>query len=307
MPKTRAERAPTWRFCRKTVGLTYSCPVDVSHPVKSRDELRDILTDMHGPNLHEIAQELHKNGENHYHCWFKFDSEVDSENCRLFDVNGVHPNILKGKPGPGWRQYLRKSDTELLTNVESCPYRRALAASSVVEGMEILALSRPSDYLRFGQSMERNLRRRLETPCHAIQYYGPYLPNWFPHTWNPYTHSLLIWGESGINKTQFARYYMLHMVGDYDYVKGDHEAAKRLSGRKPFIHDEVNCLRSSCVGDNSREITDVENGGEVVCRNSNAYIPPGLPRIFISNMERPFRNPAESVYGRRVMSWQLLI
>jgi len=78
-----------------------------------------------------------------------------------------------------------------------------------------------------------------------------------------------------------------------------------LSRRKPFIHDEINCLSDKCDHSVSREITDVEAGGEVMCRTSNFHIPPGLPRIFISNIEFPFRNPEFSVYGRRVVSWHV--
>ena len=55
-----------------------------------------------------------------------------------------------------------------------------------------------------------------------------------------------------------------------------------------------------------REITDVENGGEIVCRSSNAYIRPGLPRIFISNLAFPFRNPENSVHKRRLYSFELV-
>lgn len=302
--KRQKGEAP-FRFQRKEVGLTWSCPKDREQPISSREHIRDVLTDKHGSNLHEIAREYHQNGEIHFHAWLKFDVVIDSEDVRLFDVSGVHPNILKGKPGPAWRKYLEKSDTQLLTNVEPCAFVQALAAPTVQQGMEILALRRPGDYLRFGESMERNLRRRIQTVPTAVEYYGPYVPAWFPDLWVPNTHSLLLWGPSGINKTQYAKWLMRHMVGDFDYVKGNYECVKRLSMRKPFIHDEVYCLEPTCKVSVSREITDVENGGEVECRSSNAYIPPGLPRIFISNLERPFRNPDRTVYGRRVYSFAL--
>lgn len=305
MPTTRASRGSKFRFQRKDVGLTYSCPVERSHPIESRARIVDILTDKYGPNYHEVVREFHESGENHYHAWFKFDTRIDSDNPRLFDIDGVHPNILKGKPGPGWRTYLRKADTAMLTNVEPCAYKQALEAATVEQGLDILALRRPGDYLRFGESMERNLRRRLQAIPSPIEYFGPYVPEWFPHTWNPSTHSLLIWGPPGINKTQYARWLMRHLVGDFDYIKGNYECIKRISGRKPFIHDEVNCLVERCCPTVSREITDVENGGEVVCRNSNMYIPPGLPRIFISNIAFPFRNPQDSVYNRRLVSMRL--
>jgi len=304
MAALNGQKKAPFRVCRQAFGMTWSCPVDRTHPIESRERIRDFITEKYGPNLHEIAKELHKNGENHFHAWFKFDAEVDSEDSRCFDIDGSHPQILK--PGAGWRQYVKKSDKEFLTNVEPCPFTRALQASTVREGMDILALSRPGDYLRFGESMERNLRRRLETVPRSVEYYGPYISAWIPDSWNPYTHSLLLWGEPGVNKTQFSFWLMRHMVGEFEYIKKSHESVKKLSGRLPFIHDEVNCLSDRCEVGNSREITDVENGGCITCRGSNADIPPGLPRIFISNIQYPFRNPEGSVYGRRLLSWPLV-
>ena len=301
--KAKAKGEKQFRIHRKQVGLTYSCPIDREHPIESRETIRDSITEKFGANIHYVCREFHKNGEHHYHANFKFDTELDIEDPRAFDLNGVHPNIIHG--GPGWIKYLSKSDPDVLTNVEPCAFRQALAAATVAEGMDILALRRPSDYLRFGQSMERNLRRRLETPRTAILYYGPYVSSWFPSNWEPYRHSLLLWGAAGINKTQFARYLLSHLVGEYDYIKGSHESVKHLSMRRPFIHDEIKCLSDKCTPENSREITDVENGGEVECRNSNVSIPPGLPRIFISNLAFPFRDPQQSVYGRRVVSHEV--
>jgi len=303
----KAQKAKSgFSVCRKAFGMTWSCPVDMDfNPISSKQRISEVLTERFGPCQYKIARELHKSGKVHFHAKFIFDSEIDSQDPHLFDIDGVHPNILKGKPGIGWDEYLEKEDPECYSNIQSCPYKQALQAKTVSEGMEILALRRPSDYLRFGEAMERNLRRRLQTVPRAIEYFGPYLPSWYPDTWNPDTHSLLLWGSAGINKTQYAKWLMRHKVGEFDYVKGDHEAIKRISGRKPFIFDEINCLGEKCCPSVSREITDVENGGEVKCRNSNMYIPPGLPRIFISNLAFPFRNPEESVYQRRVYSFPL--
>lgn len=301
--KTEAKGGKPFRINRKTVGLTYSCLRDQDHPIADRERIRDFVTEKFGPNIHIVCKEFHKNDKKHFHADFRFDQKLDIEDCRAFDIDGVHPNIVNG--GPAWRNYLQKTDSDVLTNMESCPFRQALAADSVQQGMEILALRRPSDYLRFGEAMERNLRRRLETVPAAIEYYGPYLPKWMPDSWNPHTHSLLLWGVSGINKTNYARWLMRHMVGEFEYIKKHHESVKLLSGRKPFIFDEVNCLHERCEPENSREITDVENGGCVTCRGSNCTIPPGLPRIFISNLQYPFRDPQQSVYGRRVVSVEL--
>eukprot|EP00966_Prymnesium_polylepis_P156448 3614696-Prymnesium_polylepis.1 len=50
----------------------------------------------------------------------------------------------------------------------------------------------------------------------------------------------------------------------------------------------------------SLEITDVESGGTIELRYKNVLIPPGIKRVFVHNLEHPFKNPKLAVYGRRV-------
>lgn len=316
MPTTRAERKRKaadagfikFRVCRKSFGLTYSAPEGKEHPFPSRQFVADFLEEKFGPNLFLICQEFHKDDRKHYHVAVKFDSVIDNEDPRLFDLEGIHPNILSGPYGPGWLHYLKKSDPEFLTNMESSPYKQALQASNVEEGMEILAHAVPGDIVRFGEAIERNLRRRLAPKKPARIYTGPYVAGSYPYNWRIDTHSLLLWGPPASCKTNYAKYLMAHLVSpDYEYIRGSHEAVKKLSLTKPFIHDEINCLSDKCPPENSREITDIEDGGEIICRHSNVTIPPGLPRIFIANFERPFRDPAGAVYGRRVVSLEITI
>lgn len=296
----KAAGEKVFRFNACKVGLTYSAPVDLpENPISGPARVVEVLTERFGPNMHTVGTELHENGKRHYHADFKFDAKLDSEDPRLFDIDGVHPNILK--PGAGWIRYCGKHG-DVLTNRETNVFAQALAAGSVREGMDIIALQDPGAYLRFGESIERNLRRRLAPAREAVLYYGPYISPLVDTDWNPHSHSLLLWGAPGLGKTQFARYYMSHLFGEYDYVKGHHEQLRKLQFDKPFIFDEVNLTKPNCDPDMSREITDVENGGSVQCRNSNVDIPPGVPRIFLSNFAFPFRNPMDSVYGRRVVS-----
>jgi len=302
---SRAKRAAAFRFHAHKVGLTYSCPVNApDNPIVSATRIVEFMTDKFGPNVHTVGTELHESGKRHYHADIKFDAKLDSEDPRLFDIDGVHPNILK--PGAGWTGYCKKHG-DVLTNREGNVFAEALRAGSVREGMDIIALQDPGAYLRFGETIERNLRRRLAPERLVRVYLGPFLPVLVDTHWDPNTHSLLIWGPPGVGKTQFARYYMSHRFGEYDYVKKCPEQLKKLQFDKPFIFDEVNLLSAKVDAEVSREITDVENGGSVDCRNSNVDIPPGVPRLFLSNLEYPFRNPADSVYGRRVVSvkWEL--
>lgn len=47
-----------------------------------------------------VGKELHANGGTHYHAFFMFDRKFQSRNPRIFDVDGHHPNILRGRKTP---------------------------------------------------------------------------------------------------------------------------------------------------------------------------------------------------------------
>lgn len=294
--RKRTSGQPVFRIQRKRIGCTWSCPVNSDHPIKTKEEILDFAVNKFGPVEYTISCEFHKNGQNHYHADFKFERTVETEDVHAFDIKGVHCNI--NKPGGGWQDYIIK-DGDFITNRKKDPYVRAMSSSTLTEALDILWESKPSDMCRFGQQIENNLSRRLIPSIPPAIYFGPY-PDLDLSSWDYRTHSLLLYGAVGIQKTQLARYLMSHKFGDYEYIKGHHEMLKKLSFKLPFIFDEVYMIDrpQKC----SRELTDVENGGCVECRNTPVHIPPMVPRIFLSNYEFPFRNPEESVYGRRVLT-----
>lgn len=291
-----------FRINRAKVGCTWSCPIDSSeNPINTCEAILEHVIARYGECEYTIGMEAHRNGKNHFHGWFKFPAKLDEKNERCFDVCGVHPNIVD--PGKGWEAYCAKHGDFISNHWEEDPYTQAASASTVKEAMDLLWKKRPADCAKYGEQMERNLRRRLNPAPEPTIYYGPFPMHYFDFNWSPHTHSLLLWGPPGICKTQFARYIMSHKFGDYEYVKRSHESLKKLSMSKPFIFDEVYMIDEDPFC--SREVTDIENGGSVKCRNQNCDIPPGLPRIFCSNYEFPFRDPAESVYGRRVQTFEI--
>lgn len=302
----KAAGKKVFRFNAHKVGLTYSAPRELpENPIPDASRIASVLEERHGTCMYTIGTELHQSGKRHYHADIKFDALLDSEDHTLFNVDGVSPDIIR-RPGAGWKKYCEKHG-DVCTNIPANVFAQALAAPTVRDGMEIIALQDPGAYLRFGESIERNLRRRLAPPPQPKVYFGPFISPLVDTNWDPTTHSLLVWGPPGVGKTQWARYYMSHRWGEYDYIKGSHEQLKKLHFDKPFIFDEVYMCNDKDPWHKpaqSREITDVENGGAVECRNSNVDIPPGVPRIFLSNVAFPFRNPADSVYGRRVVSVQ---
>lgn len=115
---------------------------------------------------------------------------------------------------------------DIVSNRERNVFAEALAAGSVREGMDLIALQDPGTYLRFGEAIERNLRRRLAPERLPKLYFGPFISPLVGTDWDPSSHSLLIWGPPGVGKTQFARYYMSHRFGEYDYVKKCRNSSK---------------------------------------------------------------------------------
>lgn len=250
-----------------------------------------------------IGRELHvEKHADYWHAWFSFYVEVNTTDPRAFDILGVHPNIIN--PGKGWEPYCVKEGDYITNHWEKDPFDEAAKAASCSDGLALLWNKRPQDMLKYGEAIERNLRRRLAPMPEPTLYYGPYPGHFHGFEWSPYIHSLLLWGEPGTNKTQFARYLLSHMFGEYEYVKGRHEMWKTHCSRtKPVLHDEVYLVGKD--PELSKEITDVESGGNFDCRNSDCWIPPGIVRIFVSNYEFPFHNPKMAVYGRRVQSYEI--
>lgn len=295
-----------FRIARKKIGLTYSCPKDAAmHPISAHKELRDFM-ESKGYCKYLIGREQHtdksptSDGLDHWHVYVHYDTIIDTSDSRFFDLNGVHPNILSGAPGQGWITYCAKCGDIDTNFYQKNPYAMALQQPTAEAALESLWASNPEDMCKFGSSISENVTKRMRTTPPQLRYYGPYPKHFYPPAWDPKTHSLLLIGPPGIGKTQFARY----LLGANDYVKGRLDPGLRgISFDKPLIFDEINMLDSP--PEQSKEITDVENGGTISMRYKNPVVPPGIPRIFCANMEYPFRNPNDAVYGRRVVTHSL--
>lgn len=296
MPKRKTNG---FRFNAKKVGLTYSCPVNApENPVPDATSLRDTLISKVGFSKYVVAQEDHESGKKHYHVYLHCDVKIDTIDSGYFDCYGVHPNII-AKPGAGWIAYCKK-DKNYITNIETNPYAVALTKANAKEALDYLWIHEPRQMAVSADRIEINLTKRLAPalPTGKV-WFGPYPEKFYPVGWDPTTHSLLLTGPPGLNKTQFAKYFL----SGANYIKKDPEQLRHLDFSKPFIMDEVYMLEKS--PDDSREITDVVDGGTITARYQSITIPPGVQRIFISNYPHPFKNPNESVYGRRVFEWAI--
>ena len=280
----KSKGAPTFRFKKKKMGMTYSCPVDAAeHPMDDLWEEKRIVKAFEAmfPNhtliKYLISQEKHKSGKNHYHVFIELADPLETENCRFWDLEGVHPQMCKGTIGKGWEFYCAK-DKEYITNYfEPCHYSHArdLAADGKTdEAVKHLWSKRPRDMALHGAAICGNLRLKKKSKFSATIYEGPY----WPIDWDESRHTLILNGDPGMGKTQWAKWWG-KTKGGFFYCKGSLECMKHYSGEPSIIFDDIDVTKCKDLTD----VFDVENGGVYQSRYHDAEIPAGVPRVWLQN------------------------
>lgn len=198
------------KFNRTKFFLTYSCPVDKEdNPITGRQELLDFLSSVPPENsikAYSVAEELHKNGKRHYHAYIEYDTAFcHNDAVRVFDYEGVHPDILRGVP---YRhiKYCAKTDDDVLTNCEGKVdhFKEAVHKRTDEDAITYLWEHEPKSMCVQGHNIERNIRRKLDpTADRFAPYYGPYRE--VPRAdWRPTEKALIVEGDPGLGKTQWA-------------------------------------------------------------------------------------------------------
>lgn len=297
-----------FRVNRKSVGLTYAAPTDrEENPIASNEMLlAELNKTCTPPERYMIGMELHpSNNKLHYHVYIEWDYKVDIKNERHFDVAGVHPNIISVKSKKKWMRYCSK-EGNTLTNFSTCPWKRALQASSDAEAMDILWDEKPMDMAKHGHMIEKNIKKRRYQPPEPIVYCGPFGNNFqIPREVFEKNLALIVRGESGIGKTQWARYVASHTWGDYLYVKGSLQGLRNYQGEKCIIFDDLTIHGDDVMKYNA--LMDVESGGTVRVLYGSVDIPPGVYRIFLTNdaLEGGLLVPDIPALRRRYMEVQV--
>lgn len=304
--KDAVYRNNSFKFSARSYGLTFSRASSISGP----QELHDWLQDYLGVHDLTVCQEAHVDGERHFHCSGKLDRLLRFTGADHFDYESKdglkwHPNIVLG--GKAWERYVRKGG-HFVTNIAERPavMHDALELGTTMCALDHIRRHDPNTYVRFAVSLEANIQRhfRRTSVRRLPQYAGPYPASRCPEGWNPHTHALHYYGPPGSGKTCYAMHLLRELFGTAEFCKGHVESLKSLSMTGPFCYDEVMLLSEPAA--TSREITDVVSGGTIHARYSPIDIPPGLPRIFTSNSRWVFKNPDESVYGRRLIQCEFL-
>jgi len=157
----------------------------------------------------------------------------------------------------------------------------ALDTTSVSDGMAILKRELPYDFLRFGESMERNLKRSKSqtfVPTHALATF-----NRAPLVFN--RKSVLLWGPSNTGKTSYALAHFKAplLVSHIDVLKSlspDNDGI--VFDDMAFKHWPVEAVI---------HLLDYDLPRDINVRYGTVNIPKEVLKIFTHNTENPFYDP----------------
>jgi len=157
-------------------------------------------------------------------------------------------------------------------------YTEAFEAPTVTEGMNILRQKRPRDMAIHGQAIERNLKR-----AKVERFVPKYSLADFTHPPLDFAKPTLVWGNSGLGKTQFvlSHFKTPLLVSHID----------KLRDFNPLEHDAI------VFDDMSFEHTpptavihllDLDCERDIHVRYGVATIPPNTIKVFTHNCFNPF-------------------
>lgn len=277
-----------FRFNAAQIGLTYSCPTGGPNPISTKEQILEVIGKVSptiGLEQYIISVERHKNDEKHYHVYARYEKKLDIRNSRAWDVAGVHPNILKGTPKAAWKHYICK-DGDYITNFyvkKVTKYSEALAASSVSEGLAIIAEHHPRDYLLQRDKVRSNLtehllakRPRNERNLNPMSEYGVYVKSIVLDVWK--TLAIVLHGETNLGKTCFAR-----LLGEHPYLISHMDQLKSIPPETThLVFDDMSfghLPRSAIL-----HLMDLEEDRAIHVRYTTATLNSGMPRVFTTNL-----------------------
>ena len=133
-PPNNGTRA-RFRFNARNVFLTYSTleRYECGSPGSFRDAVISLLVGL-GAKHYVVAIERHQSGEHHVHAVAKFGRKLDSTDCKLFDVFGVHPNIQSARSYGACVAYCKK-DANFLE--ETLPESESVSAAITINHFDL--------------------------------------------------------------------------------------------------------------------------------------------------------------------------
>ncbi|ANC51616.1 replication associated protein [Sewage associated gemycircularvirus 3] len=227
----------TFRFAAKYGLLTYAQIGD-----RDVEEFGWRVSDMLGSLGAEciVGRESHADGGLHIHAFFMFERKFQSRNVRVFDMDGCHPNIVRGysTPEDGARYAIKEGDV-IAGGLDVDSLGSSVAGSKTVWAQIILAESRDDFFAACAELAPRALLCSFTSlRCYADWKYredpAPYrhpedvsfdtsrfpeLDRWVQDslrgTQRGRRRSLILYGPTKLGKTLWAR-----SLGNHAYFGG---------------------------------------------------------------------------------------
>jgi len=122
-----------------------------------------------------------------------------------------------------------------------------------------------------------------------------------PDNWEPTKKALMLCGDTGIGKTNWAKTYC--QVNNLTWLKVcHHDKLREYSDEDVIIFDD--CEYTHTPRTNQIHLTTVEEESQVHCRYSPADIPAGVIRIFTYNPGRMPVDLSDPAIARRCHLWR---
>lgn len=259
----------------------------MNNPVPGDDDIPDEILDyaVYGREIAPETGTLHCQG----FCIFKKDQRLSAlkkilPRAHWEKCNGtVEQNIAYCKKDGDFMEVGTPPKTSQGTKRARDEHQNAVAtkalnADTVAQGMQIIREELPFDFLRFGETMERNLKRsKIEATV------PPFKPEAFNHA--PLTltgKSTLIWGPSNTGKTSFAlshfeRPLLVSHIDTLKQLNPDHDGV--VFDDMSFRHWPVESVI---------HLLDYEFTRDINVRYGTVNIPAKLIKVFTHNTENPF-------------------
>ncbi len=180
-------------------------------------------------------------------------------------------------------------------------FTAALALDSADAAFGYLLTHEPAHAVTNSQRIHAGLEdafaRKIDS--RASVYSGPIL---IPEGWDCSTHSLLVYGPTGVGKTQWAKTYCAQYHGDFLFARNVQDLRELRPHHNAIIFDDMDFSKFS--DSESKNIVDVGELCTVRVLYGTVRIRPGVVRIFTANDDQIFNDKFDAIYGRRLACWE---
>lgn len=265
--------------CRGTkLFLTYSqCNTG------TKEELLRHLQELIEVKHYIICKETHANGGKHFHCYLELMKRCDIQNPKFFDWH-QHPKFEKVKHTGKVMNYVKKDGdyiTDLNFDLHTVAVR--LAEQGRVNNALLHIIKGDPSCVHKLEQYEKGFKIIARLNKKTVPKFRPEDFHQIPFKWDRQNECLIITGESGIGKTQWARTVLFKnplLVRHID----------KLKVLDPYVHDGIifddmsftHWPRESCI-----HLLDLDEESQINVKCTMAIIPPGFPRVFTTNREAP--------------------